>query len=247
MRDLSGKKVVVTGGCRGIGKGIVKRFLQEGAVVMATYLSSESAAVELINETADMPGTLYTCKMDVRNEEDVTKTMEEIIEKLDGVDVLVNNAGVTKDGLFFSMKSKDWQSVLDTNLNGAFYASKCVMLPMVRQKKGSIINVSSVSGVIGVAGQANYCASKFGLIGLTKTISKEMAGKNIRVNAVAPGYIDTDMVHDMTPKALAEIKSKVPMKRLGTIDEIASAVIFLASDEASYITGQTLVIDGGLT
>lgn len=247
MRGLEGKRIIVTGGCRGIGKGIVLRFLQEGATVAATYLSSDKAAKELERKAADMPGTLYTYRMDVREETDVNAVMEEIIENLGGVDVLVNNAGITKDGLFFSMKSEAWQEVLNTNLNGAFYASKCVMLAMVRQKNGSIINISSVSGVTGVAGQANYCASKFGLIGLTKTISKEMAGKNIRVNAVAPGYIDTDMVQDMPPKALTDIKGKVPMKRLGTIEEVAGAVAFLASDDAGYITGQTLVIDGGLT
>lgn len=247
MRGLSEKKVIVTGGCRGIGKGIVKRFLEEGAIVMATYLSSEGSAKELEQEAVNMPGTLYTRKMDVRNEDEVKKTMKEIIEKLDCVDVLVNNAGITKDRLFFLMKSQDMQSVMDTNLYGSFYASKYVLLPMLRQGQGSIINISSVSGVIGVAGQSNYCASKFALIGLTKAISKEMSGKNIRVNAVAPGYIETDMVYGMKPKALDEIKGKVPMKRLGYVEEVASVVAFLASDEASYITGQTLVVDGGLT
>lgn len=247
MEGIKGKKVIVTGGCKGIGKAIVERFLEQGAIVMATYLSSSDAAKKLTEECNNLEGKLYTCKMDIRDEDDVKSTMESVIKQLDGVDILVNNAGVTKDGLFFLMNSKDWQSVLDTNLNGAFYASKSVIYEMVKQKKGAIINVSSVSGVIGVAGQANYCASKFGLIGLTKTISKEVSSKNIRVNAIAPGYIETDMVDNMSPKALAEVKAKIPMKRMGKTREVANAVVFLASDEASYITGQTLVIDGGLT
>lgn len=247
MNGLQEKKVIVTGGCKGIGRGITKRFLEEGATVVATYLGSCEAAKEFEEESQEMAGTLYTCKMDITSEEDIETKMALAAEMLGGIDILVNNAGITKDGMFFSMKSEDWEDVVRTNLSGAFYTSKFVMFPMVKQKGGVIVNISSVSGVMGVAGQANYCSSKFALIGLTKAVSKEMAGKNIRVNAVAPGYIDTQMVRSMPVKALSEVKGRVPMKRLGLVEEVAGTVAFLASDDASYITGQTIVVDGGLT
>lgn len=168
------------------------------------------------------------------------------MEQLSGIDVLVNNAGITKDSLFFMMKNEDWDDVIKTNLYGTFYTTKSAVINMVRKKKGSIVNISSVSGVIGVAGQSNYCASKFGIIGLTKSLAKELAYKNIRINAVAPGYIETDMVAKLGDQVNDLVKKKGTLGRLGTPEEIADTVVFLACDEASYITGQVLVADGGI-
>lgn len=242
--NFKDKKVIVTGGCRGIGKRIAMKFLLLGADVAVTYRTSADSAEEM---RLQYPEKLKFYKMDVCQERSVRLTMNQIVEELGGVDVLVNNAGITNDKYLMMMSKEAWDSVLTTNLDGAFLVTKSVLLPMIQQKGGCIINVSSVSGVIGVAGQTNYCASKFALIGLTKALSKEVAGKNIRINAVAPGYIDTDMVQVMPEKHRKEIISKVPMKRLGSPDEIASVVAFLASNDASYITGQTIVIDGGLT
>lgn len=242
--NFVGKKIIVTGGCRGIGKRIAMKFLLLGADVAVTYQTSADSAKKMREQ---YPETLRFYKMDVRQEENVHLTMDKIVEELGGVDVLVNNAGITNDKYLMMMSKREWDNVISTNLDGAFLVTKSVLLPMVQQKRGCIINVSSVSGIIGVAGQTNYCASKFALIGLTKALSKEMAGKNIRINAVAPGYIDTDMVQAMPEKYRKEIISKIPMKRLGSPDEIANVVAFLASDDASYITGQTIVIDGGLT
>lgn len=242
--DFSEKKVIITGGCRGIGKHIAQKFLQLGADVAVTYRSSVQAAEDMQRQ---YPAKLRCYQMNVCDEQSVRTTINQIIEDLKGVDVLVNNAGITKDGLFLMMGKDAWDDVLTTNLDGAFLVTKVALMPMLQQKHGSIVNVSSVSGVIGVAGQTNYCASKFALIGLTKALSKEVSSKNIRINAVAPGYIDTDMVQAMPEKAKKEIIAKVPMRRLGSPDEIASVVAFLSSDDASYITGQTIVIDGGLT
>lgn len=245
--NFKGKKVIITGGCKGIGKQIALKFLSVGADVAVTYYSSENAAEDMLKLSAQYEGTFRCCQMDVRNPQDISAKMSQLIENLGGVDVLINNAGITKDKYLFMMSKEDWDNVLSTNLDGTFHVTKTVLLTMVQQKRGCIINISSVSGVIGVAGQSNYCASKFAVIGFTKSLAKEMAGKNIRVNAVAPGYIETDMVHSMPKKKQDEIIAKVPMKRLGSPNEVASAVMFLASEEASYITGQTLVIDGGLT
>ncbi|WP_449077998.1 3-oxoacyl-[acyl-carrier-protein] reductase [Ruminococcus sp.] len=242
--DFTGKKVIVTGGCRGIGRKIAMKFLLLGADVAVTYRTSAKSAEEM---KMKYPDKLRLYQMDVCQEDSVRTTMNQIVEDLGGVDVLVNNAGITNDKYLLMMSKDVWDSVLTTNLDGTFLVTKAVLLPMLQQKGGCIVNVSSVSGVIGVAGQTNYCASKFALIGLTKSLSKEVSGKNIRINAVAPGYIDTDMVQAMPEKNRKEIISKVPMKRLGSPDEVASVVAFLASDDASYITGQTIVIDGGLT
>ncbi|HAU86665.1 MAG TPA: 3-oxoacyl-ACP reductase [Lachnospiraceae bacterium] len=247
MADLEGKKIIVTGGCKGIGKGIVLKLIEEGAEVAATYNSSEQVAKEFEDEIAKQnSGKLKMFHMNVRDEEEVRTVMKEMIEYLGGVDGLVNNAGVNKDKLFFMMSRDEWDTVLDTNLNGTFSVIKSVLLSMVTEKKGSIVNVSSVSGLMGVAGQGNYCASKAAVIGLTKSLSKEVASKNVRVNAVAPGYINTEMVQNMPEKALSAVRKKIPMGRLGETEEIANVVAFLLSDKASYITGQTIVIDGGL-
>lgn len=244
---LDGKKVIVTGGCRGIGKHVTKKCLELGASVAVTYVHSKKHADQLREELPDFEKKLHIFQLDVSKKDAVKEQVKKMIETLGGVDCLVNNAGITKDKLFFMMTDEEWEAVIETNLNGSFYMSKQVIMEMIRNKTGSIINVSSVSGVIGVSGQTNYCASKFGINGLTKSLSKELAAKNIRVNAIAPGYIDTEMVQQIPEKKLKELKGSIPMKRLGAPEEVADLVAFLCSDHSSYITGQTLVIDGGLT
>ena len=246
MNRLENKKVIITGGFHGIGKSIVEKCLQEGGVVATTYNSSANQAQELKKELKEYADRLFVYQMDVRNPEQVDLIMEHMMEQLSGIDVLVNNAGITKDSLFFMMKNEDWDDVIKTNLYGTFYTTKSAVINMVRKKKGSIVNISSVSGVIGVAGQSNYCASKFGIIGLTKSLAKELAYKNIRINAVAPGYIETDMVAKLGDQVNDLVKKKGTLGRLGTPEEIADTVVFLACDEASYITGQVLVADGGI-
>ena len=246
MNRLENKKVIITGGCHGIGKAIVEKCLQEGGVAATTYNSSANQAQELKKELKEYADRLFVYQMDVRNPEQVDLIMEHMMEQLSGIDVLVNNAGITKDSLFFMMKNEDWDDVIKTNLYGTFYTTKSAVINMVRKKKGSIVNISSVSGVIGVAGQSNYCASKFGIIGLTKSLAKELAYKNIRINAVAPGYIETDMVAKLGDQVNDLVKKKGTLGRLGTPEEIADTVVFLACDEASYITGQVLVADGGI-
>lgn len=242
------KKIIVTGGCTGIGRSITLQLLKAGASVAATYHSSVQEASELEAEAKAYGGSLRTYQMNVCDADDVQMKMEEMIADFgDTVDGLVNNAGITRDRMFFMMQEEDWNCVLNTNLNGTYHAIKKVLLPMLQRKKGSVVNISSVSGLTGVAGQANYCASKAAVISLTKTLSKEFAGKNIRFNAVAPGYINTKMIRQMPAKALDAIRKKIPMGRVGEPEEIAKVVLFLLSDASGYITGQTIVADGGLT
>ena len=243
---LKGKKALVTGGSRGIGKAIVTRFLEEGADVY--FISTkESPYFSEMEKTAKASGT--TVKWfgaDVSNEEEVTSAVNAIIEEAGELDILVNNAGITRDGLSFRMSSEDWEKVMRVNLFSAFYVSKPVSMKMVRSKKGSIINISSVTGVIGNAGQINYSSSKAGLIGFTKTLARETATRGIRVNALAPGYIATDMTEAINDKAKDALKTMIPMGRVGQAEEIADACVFLASDMSAYITGQVIGIDGGM-
>ncbi len=241
--DFSGKKVLVTGGCKGIGKAIVEAFLQSGATVATTYHTSASEAEKMREKYTDR---LFCYCMDVSDKTAVEKTVEEIIARLGGIDVLVNNAGINRDGLFFLMDDGDWESVLSCDLSGAAHVTKAVLFSMLAKRKGSIVNISSVSGIMGNAGQTNYAAAKAGLVGFTKSLAREVGVKNIRVNAVAPGYIDTEMVRRMPEEKRATALSAIPMERFGTPEEIASVVLFLASDDSSYITGQTFVVDGGL-
>lgn len=243
---LENKKVIVTGGLRGIGKAIVKKCLEEGAIVCTTYCNSGSNVDEFLQECQEYKDRISVYKMDVTNPDDVSEVMDKMMDSMNGIDVLVNNAGITKDNLFFRMTDEEWDDVIKTNLYGTFYTTKKVIISMVAQKKGSIVNVSSISGLSGTIGQANYCASKFGIIGLTKTIAKEYAHKNVRVNAVAPGFIETDMVKKMNKTAEELVSKKGGMGRIGQVDEVADAVVFLASDKSSYITGEVLKIDGGI-
>ena len=242
--DFTGKKVIVTGGFRGIGAEITRQFLEEGATVAATYFSSSEKAEE---ERKKYGGRLLIYRADVSDEKSLDKVMDDILSDFGGkVDVLVNNAGISKIGLFALSSSEDLHNVMQADFFGAALCSKKVLLPMIANKGGVIVNVSSVSGLAGIAGQVEYSAAKAAVVGMTKSLAKEMAPKNIRVNAVAPGFIDTDMVRALPEKRKASILDEIPMGRMGSPEEVASAVLFLASDDASYVTGQTLVIDGGL-
>ncbi len=241
--DFSGKKVIVTGGFRGIGGRITERFLEAGATVAATYFSSESTALSACEK---YNGKLRAYKADFTDPSG-PEVIEKIINDFDGkVDVLVNNAGIGHVGLFALSSEETLRKVMEADFFSAASCSKKVLLPMVAAKGGAIVNVSSVSGLAGIAGQAEYSAAKAAVIGLTRSLAKEMGPKKIRVNAVAPGFIDTDMVRALPEKRKAEILSEIPMGRMGTPDEVASAVLFLASDQASYVTGEVLVIDGAL-
>jgi len=243
---LEGKKAIVTGGSRGIGLEIVKKFLSEGASVYFMDLI-ESEAMGDFQALAKETGASVTFKKtDVSSEEEVTRVVKEILEVSGGIDVLVNNAGITRDGLIFRMPVENWEMVLKINLTSAFLLSKHLAMAMMKRKTGSIVNMASVVGIGGNPGQTNYSASKAGLIGFTKSLAKEVAARGVRVNAVAPGYIDTEMTQKLNDQAREAMLSQVPMGRPGTPEEVAKAVLFLASDLASYITGRVIQIDGGM-
>lgn len=235
MKRFCDKKIIITGGCRGIGRSIAEKFLKEGAKVAVTYNKSEDAVKLMQYELEEYREQLNFYKMDVCDNWQVKEVMTDIQEKFGGIDILINNAGIVKDSLMYCMDDNDWDQVIKTNLYGCFYTSKSVLYNMIRQKKGIIINMASVSGIVGIAGQANYCASKFGIIGLTKTMAKELLKKNIRVNAVAPGYVDTEMISNINMKNV----------KVATPEEIAHIVMFLSSEESSYINGQVIIADGG--
>jgi 3-oxoacyl-[acyl-carrier protein] reductase len=245
MSNLSGKIALVTGGSRGIGEAIVRRLSADGATVYFTYNSNPDKAAAIAAELG-----AYALQADVANADSVANLVKSVLEHPANtqkrIDILVNNAGVTKDTLVLRMSESDWDSVVDTNLKGAFLMSKAVCKPMMSQRTGKIINIGSIVGITGNAGQVNYSASKAGLIGLTKSFAKELASRNILVNCVAPGYINTDMTAKISDEQKKALQDNIPLGRTGNPTEIASVVAFLASDDASYITAQTLVVDGGL-
>ena len=244
---LKGKKAVVTGGSRGIGKAIALALAHEGAEVCITYANDDVAAkatAELL-KSAGSKNTVMA-KGDVANEHFAREVASFMKEKYGGVDILVNNAGITEDGLLLRMKPDSFERVVKTNLGGAFYMIKEMSALMLKQRDGRIVNISSVAGLKGNAGQANYAASKAGLIGLTMSAAKELGGKGITVNAVAPGLIDTDMAKALPEEKLSQILSSITTGRFGTPEEVANLVCFLCSEKAAYITGQVIVIDGGL-
>ena len=245
---FQGKNIAVTGGSRGIGRAIVCEFAAQGANVWFTYHSNAEAAESLAAElrAAHSGQTFVPVQCDAAQQADIDRFYGEHIEKLDRLDALVNNAGITQDGLAATMTAQQWSRVIDTNLTGVFAMIQKIIMKMVLQRSGAIVNVSSVAGVYGNAGQVNYSAAKAGLIGMTKSLAKELVGRKIRVNALAPGFIDTDMTRDMDEAARKDILGRIGMKRMGRAEEIASAATFLASDRAAYITGQTLIVDGGL-
>jgi 3-oxoacyl-[acyl-carrier protein] reductase len=237
---------IVTGAGRGIGHAIAVRLASEGARVAVVSRTEQNALKTAEEINAKFPGLAKAYAVDVAQSAAVKKLAEQILADFSRVDILVNNAGLTRDGLFMRMSEEDWDVVLDTNLKGAFNFIQAVIRPMLKQRSGHIINIASVSGLTGNAGQANYAASKAGLIGLTKTIAREVASRGITCNAVAPGFITTDMT-DVLPEAVKTgVTSQIPLARFGEPDDIASAVAFLASSEANYITGQTLTVDGGM-
>jgi 3-oxoacyl-[acyl-carrier protein] reductase len=238
--------IVVTGASRGIGRGIAVTLAGPGCTVVINYSTSPDAAQETASAVEAKGGTSYLCRFDVANPEAVKAAFKEIAKTHNRVDVLVNNAGVTRDNLLALMKSDEWDTVLDTNLKGAFLCSQAVVKMMMRQKYGRIIHISSVVGVIGNAGQCNYSAAKAGLIGLTRSLARELVSRNITVNAVAPGFIETDMTLRLPEKVREELLHQIPAGRYGTPDEVSAAVRFLASDEAGYITGQVIHVNGGM-
>jgi len=243
---LDCKKALVTGGNRGIGRAIALRLADEGADVAVcasrSVESAEAVAQEIRNKGRESVGVAG----DVSVADEVDELVKKTLEAFGSIDILVNNAGINRDGLLMRMKEEEWDAVLDVNLKGAFLCTKAVSRPMMKARTGRIINLSSVVGLMGNAGQVNYSASKAGLLGLTKSSAKELAARGITVNAVCPGFIPTDMTESMTEDAKSTLMDLIPLGRLGTTDDIAAAVAFLASDDAAYITGQEIVVDGGM-
>ncbi|MDP3791297.1 MAG: 3-oxoacyl-[acyl-carrier-protein] reductase [Candidatus Omnitrophota bacterium] len=241
---LKDKVAIVTGGTRGIGRAIVFELIQNGAKVLFTYLKSDESAGIMLDEIKELKGEAEAIKADVRLYEEAKRTVEETINKFGKVDILVNNAGITKDKALMMMDPSEWLDVINTNLTGYFNMSKACIVSMLKQKSGVIVNISSVSGVVGMPRQANYSAAKAGEIGLTKSLAKEVGPYGIRVNAIAPGFIDTDMTKDLKQKD--ELLKMIPFGRFGKPEEVAKVATFLASEKSSYINGQVLKVDGGL-
>lgn len=243
---FEGKVAIVTGGARGIGRAIALRLAREGASVVVNYLSNQAAADKVVSQIQAAGGQAIAAQCDVSNVVQAQALVDRAREEFGRVDVLVNNAGTTRDTLIMRMTEEDWDLVIDTNLKGAFNCIKAASRPMVKQRYGRIVNVTSVSGLDGNAGQANYASAKAGLVGLTKTVAKELGSRGITCNAVAPGYVATDLTSSL-PEDLVQLAiERAPLGRAGTGEDIAAAVAFLASDEASFVTGQILAVDGGL-
>ena len=243
---LQGKVALVTGGSRGIGQQVCLRLAAMGAVVGINYVSNEAAARETLALIEQAGGKGFLAPFDVADPEAVQARIKEITDAHEAVDILVNNAGITRDGLMARLKDADWDLVLDTNLKGAYTCGKAVMKGMMKKRWGRIINMTSVIGFLGNAGQVNYAAAKAGLVGLTKSMARELASRAITVNCVAPGYIVTDMTSDLTPEIQEAIKKQIPLGTLGQPQDVAAAVAFLAAPESGYITGQTLHVNGGM-
>lgn len=243
--DFKGKTIVVTGSTRGIGREIAVQFAQAGGNVMVIGRDGERAA-QVRDEITAANGQADAFACDVTNAENVVEIVNKILDKHKGIDILVNNAGITKDNLLLRMSETDWDEVMTVNLKGVFHFSKVVSKAMLRAKKGKIINISSIIGIVGNAGQANYAASKAGIIGFTKSLAKEFASRGITANAVAPGYIETDMTAQLKTSAQEDLLKDIPLGKFGTASDVAGACLFLASELADYITGQTIVVDGGM-
>ncbi|MGP1673758.1 MAG: 3-oxoacyl-[acyl-carrier-protein] reductase, partial [Candidatus Limnocylindrales bacterium] len=246
MIDLTGKTALVTGGSRGIGRAIALRLATQGADVAFSYKGNAAAATDATTAIEALGRRALAIQADVSDVSAADGVVKATLDAYGKVDILVNNAGITRDDLIMRMSEEDWRAVLETNLFGAFWMIKAVTRPMLKARRGRIINMTSVSGQAGQTGQANYSAAKAGLIGLTKATARELASRSITVNAVAPGFVLTELTQDLPEPLKAEITARTPLGRFGTTEEIADAVAFLASDEAGYITGQVLAVDGGL-
>jgi 3-oxoacyl-[acyl-carrier protein] reductase len=246
MIDLTGKAALVTGGSRGIGKAIGLRLARQGADVAFSYKGNAAAAKAAAAEIESIGTRALAIQGDVKDPESAEAVVKAALEAFAKVDILVNNAGITRDDLIMRMSAEDWRDVLETNLFGAFWMTKAVTRPMLKARGGRIVNITSVSGQAGQMGQANYSSAKAGLIGLTKATARELGSRGITVNAVAPGFVLTELTKDLPDALKAEITNRTPLGRFGTTEEVADAVAFLASDEAGYITGQVLAVDGGL-
>ena len=244
--NLTGKTALVTGGSRGIGRAICLELARLGANVAVNYAGNSAAAEETVAACQALGVDAFAIQASVADSEAVTAMFQTVLERFGHLDILVNNAGITKDNLALRIKDADFDAVVDTNLKGAFLCTKAAYRPMMKQRYGRIINMSSIVGLRGNAGQANYAASKAGLIGMSKSVAKELASRNVTVNLVAPGFIDTDMTAALPEAAKAAMLQSIPMARLGQPEDVAHAVAFFASDEAAYVTGQVLCVDGGM-
>ncbi len=239
---LESKVAFITGGASGIGAGIAKKFIQEGTRVIICDVDAETGT----KTAQQIGGNIHFYKMDISDEGEVKKTVETVINEFSRIDILINNAGITKDRLLLRMTKQDWESVIGINLTGTFLVTKTIMRYMIKQRYGRIINIASVVGLIGNPGQANYAASKAGIIGFTKSCAKELAGRNITVNAIAPGFIETRMTENIPDEIKQNYLKLIPLRRFGLPEDVANLALFLSSDQASYITGQVVCLDGGL-
>ena len=246
MKILEGKKVIITGASRGIGSGIARVFAGHGADIAFTFSSSEGPAKALESELTEMGITARAYKSNAASFEEAESLVAQVLEDFGGVDVLINNAGITRDNLLMRMSEADFDQVIATNLKSVFNMTKAIQRTLLKQRSGSIINISSVVGLKGNAGQANYAASKAGMIGFTKSVALELGSRNIRCNAIAPGFIETEMTDKLDEKTVQGWRDAIPLKRGGTPEDVANACLFLASDLSSYITGQVLSVDGGM-
>ena len=244
--ELEGKAALVTGGSRGIGRAVCLELARRGACVAVNYAGNAAAAEETVESCKAKGVDAFSVQADVADAAACDAMVKEVLSRFGRLDILVNNAGITRDGLMPMLKDADWDAVLDANLKGAFHCMRAAYRPMMKQKYGRVVNLSSIVGLRGNAGQANYAASKAGLIGLTKSMAKELAGRNVTVNAVAPGFIDTDMTAALPEKARESMLAFIPMGRLGQGEDVAKAVAFFAGDGAGYVTGQVLCVDGGM-
>lgn len=243
---LENRAALVTGASRGIGRAIALALARQGARVAVNYTRQAEAARRVVEEIEALGGEAFPVQADVRDAAAVDTMVEKVGNRYGRLDILVNNAGIIRDGLLVRMKEEDWQEVLDTNLKGVFYCTRAAARLMIRQHRGRIINLASVVGLMGNAGQANYASAKAGIIGFTRAVARELAPRGITVNAVAPGFIETDMTAGLSPRAKERLLEAIPMGRLGRPEEVAGVVVFLASEAANYITGQTIAVDGGM-
>lgn len=246
MGLLTGKVALITGGSRGIGAAIVRRFAAEGAAVAFTYLSSPDKAEALADELRTVGANVRAYRSDAASFKEAEDLIKSVITDFDRVDILINNAGITRDNLMLRMSEEQWDEVIRVDLKSVFNLTKHALKPMIRNRAGSIINISSVVGVFGNAGQANYSAAKAGILGFTKSVAKEIGSRNVRCNAIAPGFIETDMTHTLSDDNKEQFLAGIPLKRLGQANEVADVCVFLGSDLSAYMTGQTLSVCGGL-